>query len=145
MKRAAFNFRRTTALWKNLQAKAAAGKIFFLLAAVSAPFFTGCGFHYFNAKTGVEHVWGFGHLRLRVLPPTNSLQAVIKGCTIVGAKFGGSQDDFGLSLGYDARRMIYISPLDAQFSLEWPRASFFNVRLGTNVPPHFNFSPPTKF
>ncbi len=101
---------------------------------------SGCGFHYYDAKTGVEHVWGFGHLRMRVLPPTNNVQAVIKGYTIVGAKLGGSPDDYGLSLGYDNRRLIYVAPLDAQFSLEWPRASFFNVRLGTNLPTEFKSS-----
>lgn len=116
---------------------------FFILAAMVV-LGAGCGFHYYDAKTGVEHVWGFGHLRMRVLPPTNGVQAVIKGYSIVGAKVGGSPDDYGFSLGYDSWRMIYLSPLEAQFALQWPDAGFFNVRIGTNLPPDFNAPSPKQ-
>jgi hypothetical protein len=152
MPRTAFNPRRVTILWKNLPSKVAGGKLLFRLAAgggrcwqiyfplLLALLGGGCGFHYYDQRTGVEHVWGFGHLQMRVQPPTNGVQAVIKGYAVVGAKIGGSPDDYGLSLGYDSRRMIYLSPLDAQFGLQWPDANFFNVRVGTNLPPDFNCS-----
>ena len=107
-------------------------KICFLISITFA--LTGCGIHYYDARTGVEHVWGFGHLQMRVLPPTNGIQAVVKGYSIIGAKVGGSPDDYGVSLGYDSRRMIYVSPENALFDLSWPDASFFNVRVGTNFP-----------
>ena len=94
----------------------------------------GCGVHYYNPRTGVEHLWGFGHLQMRVPPPTNGVAAVIKGYDIVGVKIGGSQEDYGISLGYDRRQLILINPTNAAFSVEWPDASFFNVRLGTNFP-----------
>lgn len=147
-----FNSQRATALWKQLPSRVPTGRFLlvlpeifrsqlqFLFAVLLALAGSGCGFHYYDARTGVEHVWGFGHLQMRVLPPTNGVQAVIKGYSIVGAKMGGSPDDYGLSLGYDSRRMIFISPVDAQFCLQWPDANFFNVRIGTNLPPDFKFS-----
>ena len=109
-------------------------KAHFFLLGLLVMASAGCGVHYYNPRTGVEHVWGFGHLQMRVLPPANGIAAVVKSYSIVGAKVGGSQDDYGFSLGYDSRRMIYVSPLDAHFSLQWPDASFFNVRVGTNFP-----------
>jgi hypothetical protein len=102
---------------------------------------SGCGLHYYDAKTGTEHLWGFGHLRMRVQPPTNAVQAVVKGYSIVGAKVGGSADDLGLAVGYDSRRFIYVSPSNAAFRLEWPRASFFNVRVGSDPPIPSNAAP----
>jgi hypothetical protein len=91
---------------------------------------SGCGIHYFDSRTGTEHVWGFGHLCLRAQPATNSVQAVVKGYSIVGLKAGGSEDDYGVCVGYDSRRFIYVSPSNAAFALEWPNASFLNVRVG---------------
>lgn len=105
-----------------------------LLGAVSAAVFGGCGLHYYDSKTGVEHLWGFGHMRMRVQPPDAGVQAVVKGYSVVGVKVGGSEDDYGVSLGYDSQRRILISQSNAAFGLEWPNASFFNVRIGTNPP-----------
>jgi hypothetical protein len=110
------------------------------LGAVSATTFGGCGVHYYDSKTGVEHLWGFGHMRMRVQPPAEGVQAVVKGSSIVGVKVGGGEDDYGVSLGYDSQRVILISQSNVAFGLEWPDASFFNVRIGTNppfaAPPH---------
>ena len=105
-----------------------------LFAGLCALLMSGCGFHYFDSKNGVDHLWGFGHLRMRTLPPTNGVEAVIKGYTMVGVKVGGSQEDYGVSVGYDDRKMIFLNPTNAAFRIEWPRAGWFNIRIGTNVP-----------
>ncbi len=103
-------------------------------AAAGLSLFSGCGIHYYDSKTGVEHLWGFGHVRMRVQPPAEGVQAVVKGYSVVGVKVGGSQEDYGVSVGYDSRRLIVISDTNAAFGLEWPTASFFSVRIGTNIP-----------
>lgn len=94
----------------------------------------GCGVHYYDARTGTEHLWGLGHLRMRVQPPADGIQAVVKGVQTTGAKIGVGTDEYGLMVGYDNRRMVYVSPTNAAFNLEWPNASFFNLRVGTNPP-----------
>ena len=111
------------------------------LVVVLALITTGCGVHYYNPRTGVEHLWGIGHLRMRVVPPTNGVAAVIKGYEVIGVKLGGSQEDYGFTAGYDSRRLILINPTNAAFSLEWPDASFFNVRVGTNFPSSLETKP----
>lgn len=96
---------------------------------------TGCGVHYFDQKTGVEHLWGFGHLRMKVQPDqTNGVQAVMKGYQMVGLQLVAGQDEYGMVVGYGDRHMLYVNPTNAAFGLEWPTASFFNIRVGTNFP-----------
>ena len=103
----------------------------------------GCGIHHYDAKTGVEHLWGFGHLRMRVHPPTNGVQAVITGNQLVGVRVGAGTTDYGLSVGYDNRRWIVVNPGPAPLTLGWPTADFFNFRIGTNLPPFPGLSPET--
>ncbi len=59
-----------------------------LVVGLLASCLCGCGIHHYDAKTGVEHLWGFGHLRMRVHPPTNGVQAVITGNQLVGVRVG---------------------------------------------------------
>ena len=96
---------------------------------------TGCGVHYYDPKTGVEHLWGFGHLRMKVQPDTtNGVQAVMKGYQVIGVQLVAAQEDYGLVAGYGDRYMLYVNPTNAAFGLEWPTASFFNIRVTTNAP-----------
>ena len=106
-----------------------------LVVGLLASCLCGCGIHHYDAKTGVEHLWGFGHLRMRVHPPTNGVQAVITGNQLVGVRVGAGTADYGLSVGYDNRRWIVINPGPAPLTLGWPTADFFNFRIGTNLPP----------
>jgi len=114
-----------------------------LLVGLLAASLCGCGIHHYDAKTGVEHLWGFGHLRMRVLPPTNGVEAVITGNQLVGVRVGAGTTDYGLSVGYDNRRWIVINPGASPLTLGWPTADFFNFRIGTNLPPFPGLTPET--
>ena len=39
---------------------------------------SGCAIHYFDAETGTEHLWGFGHLKMKVGELREGLQAVVR-------------------------------------------------------------------
>jgi hypothetical protein len=101
---------------------------------VAAACTAGCGIHYYDGRTGTEHLWGFGHLRMRIQEPAEGIQAVVKGVQTTGAKFGVGTEEYGFLIGYDNRRTVFVSPTNAAFVLEWPDASFFNLRVGTNPP-----------
>ena len=96
----------------------------------------GCAVHYFDTKTGTEHLWGFGHMKMKAAPPNEGVQAVVKGTETLGCDIGGGQAEYHVGLGWDYRRLIIISS-NASVRLEWPNADFFNVRVGTNFPPQF--------
>jgi len=50
----------------------------------------GCTLHYYDAATGVEHIWGFGHMALREVKSSD-------GDRLVGVAYG--TDLFGVAVG----------------------------------------------
>jgi hypothetical protein len=54
---------------------------------------SGCAVHYYSASTGTEHLWGFGHLKMRAVPQrggqppfTNAVGGVLVGGGCAPAK-----------------------------------------------------------
>lgn len=112
---------------------AAAHFIFFLLLAASLPLVNGCAVHYYDPKSGTEHLWGFGHMQLKVAPPAEGVQAVVKGTESLGLDIGAGQDDYRIALGWHRRRQIVVGS-NAAVRFEWPNGDFFNTRVGA-LPP----------
>jgi hypothetical protein len=98
----------------------------------------GCAIHYYDAKNGAEHLWGFGHIKMKVIPANEGVQAVVKGTETLGFNLAAGTEDYHVGLGWDYRRRILISS-NAAIRLEWPDADFFNVRVGNNPPFTTNF------
>jgi hypothetical protein len=96
---------------------------------------TGCAVHYYDPETGTEHLWGFGHMRMRVPPPHEGVRAVVHGNQELGAGLNLGQLDYGVSVGWHNSRRLDVLEENASVFLEWPRHSFFHVRVGTNLPP----------
>ena len=105
-----------------------------LLALCCELLFTpGCAVHYYDRTSGTEHLWGFGHLKMKAAPPNEGVQALVKGIETLGVNLGAGQEDYHIGLGWDYRRRIVISS-NAAVRLEWPNGDFFNVRVGTAPP-----------
>jgi len=105
----------------------------FLALCFALPPLCGCAMHYYDKATGTEHLWGFGHLKMKSAPPNEGVQAVVKGTETLGFSLGAGQEDYHIGLGWDYRRRIVVGS-NASVRLEWPNGNFFNVRVGT-VPP----------
>ena len=103
---------------------------------------TGCALHYFDPKSGTEHLWGFGHMKMKAAPPSEGVQAVVKGTETLGLDLGAGQDDYRVAAGWNYRRQILIGS-NASVRLEWPDGDFFNVRVGT-LPPFATHQSPTN-
>ena len=103
---------------------------------------SGCALHYYDRASGTEHLWGFGHMKMKVVPSNEGVQAVVKGTEMLGINAAAGQEDFHIGLGWDYCRRIVISS-NAAVRLEWPNGDFFNVRVGT-VPPFMTNSLPRK-
>jgi hypothetical protein len=69
----------------------------------------GCAIHYYDKASGTEHLWGFGHMKMKVIPPNEGVQAVVKGTEMLGFNLATGQEDYHLGLGWDYRRRIEIS------------------------------------
>jgi len=109
----------------------------FLCAALSVC--SGCSVHYYEKQSGTEHLWGFGHMKMKIEPPNEGVQAVVKGTETLGFNLAAGQEDYHIGFGWDYRRRILISS-NAAVRLEWPNGDFFKVRVGTAPPFAINSS-----
>jgi hypothetical protein len=99
----------------------------------------GCALHYYNKETGVEHVWGGAHIRMKSAPPDDGVGAVVTGVETHGFSLGIGREASHLTAGWDNRRRIVIGS-NAAVRIEWPNSSFYNVRVGTTPPFGTNFA-----
>ncbi len=88
-----------------------------------------CAIHYYDPATGTEHLWGFGHMAMRVHQPVNEPSAVVTGIDTLGLSLGTTRDSTHLAVGWHSIRRIEM-PDNGLLRLEWPSADFFAVRLG---------------
>ena len=94
---------------------------------------TGCALHYYEPKSGTEHLWGFGHMKMKVLPSNEGVQATVKGVETLGFNLALGKEDYHLGVGWDYRRRMDIGS-NAAVRIEWPNSDFFNIRVGTKPP-----------
>lgn len=103
---------------------------------------SGCAVHYYDKTTGTEHLWGFGHFRMKGYPQ-NPEQPLVTGTHMLGLNIRASRDDYGVGVGFDSSSRIIV-PANGTLCLEWPTnvsplpremRDLFTVRVGTNLPP----------
>lgn len=95
---------------------------------------SGCAIHHYDAKTGTEHVWGFGHVAMRSVAANEGLQGVVSSTEFLGLVFSSSPQESFFSAGYSKQQRLHIIDADAAFRLEWPTADLLNVRIGSEFP-----------
>ncbi len=93
----------------------------------------GCAIRYHSAKTGTEHIWGFTHVKMRVIPTEGSYPpAVATQTESIGMGLGVGSESF-VNFGWDRRTRILV-PDDSSVSFEWPTTDLFDVRIGHRPP-----------
>ena len=101
---------------------------------VLAGFFSGCAVHYFDKNTGTEHLWGFGHMKMKVAPEEESLQAIVRGTDVIGLSTGSADKQAYLTLGWHRLQRLDIVTESTAVRLEWPNSDFVNIRVGSSFP-----------
>lgn len=101
---------------------------FYTLIALS-----GCAIHYRDAKTGAEHIWGFGHLAIKATSPEDSKQAVITQSTLSGISLGIEECKANVVLGWNSQQRIEIHDDNTLISVVRPnnKDDFFLFRVGS--------------
>lgn len=124
-----------------------------LLPVVLIMSICGCAIHHFDPVTGTERMWGFGYLKMQVLPTASSETspaghqtaelAYATGVRSLGVQVGAGRDLMGVTAGWSSRSRLTIKAENSSFSIAWPTNSiwlpgissdFFNTRIGTNFP-----------
>jgi len=95
---------------------------------------TGCAVHYYDTATGTEHIWGFGHMKMKATKPNESLQAVVYGTDTIGVSIGKAANQNYLTIGWQNLEYIDILKESTSIRLEWPNSDFINVRIGSKFP-----------
>ena len=94
----------------------------------------GCAIHYFDSETGTEHIWGFGHMQMKVSASNEGVRAIVRGTETVGVAIGVGEDESYALLGWQKLSNLYIVDSDTAVRLEWPSSDLFEVRVGTEFP-----------
>jgi len=92
----------------------------------------GCAVYYRDRESGAEHIWGFGHLSMKVLPPVEEKQALIQRTTLTGMAIGMDNGSLGMSVGFDQREHILIYDENVALTIKRPPSNdFFYFKIGT--------------
>ena len=106
-----------------------------LLTLGCAVLLCGCAVQYYDPETGTTHVWGLGHMSMKMSPPNEGVQAVVRATSILGLSLGRTTGDRTyLTLGYDTEQQTDIVAESTSVHLEWPADDLFNLRAGSSWP-----------
>lgn len=94
----------------------------------------GCAVHYFDPETGTEHLWGIGHMKVKVSQPSEGLKAVVRGVDMIGIGGGRDKEYDYIALGWHSRQRMDILDENTSVRLEWCGSDFANLRVGSEFP-----------
>ena len=95
---------------------------------------SGCAIQYFDPETGTEHLWGFGHMRMKVGQADEGVRAVVTGTDTLGLSAGSVASERRITLGWERLSQVRVLDSDTSVRLEWPSADVFSIRLGSAFP-----------
>ena len=101
---------------------------------VLAGVFSGCAVHYFDKKTGAEHIWGIGHMKMKMAPEEEGVQAIVRGTDVLGVSMGSADQQAYLTFGWHRIQRLDIVTESTAVRLEWPNSDFVNIRVGSSFP-----------
>jgi hypothetical protein len=107
-------------------------------------FLSGCAVQYYDPDTGTTHVWGLGHMTMKVNPPNEGLQAVVRATSLLGLSLGRTSGRTYLTLGYDTEQQTDIVAESTAVRLEWPSGDLFNLRAGSSWTANQQSGPPSS-
>src|SRR5688572_1158809 len=81
---------------------------------------SGCAVHYSDYKSGAEHLWGFGKLRLQSQTSGAGLVSVSSGYWVPGLCLELGRSQFGFTFGYVNRQQLALVGTNVLAGLERP-------------------------
>lgn len=108
-----------------------------LILVVMATCSTGCAVHYFDPDTSTEHIWGFGHMKMKIGIPNEGVQGVVRGTEVLGFSIGATKGESYMTLGWSNLQRLDIIKENTAIRLEWPSHSFECIRIGSEFPSRY--------
>jgi hypothetical protein len=94
----------------------------------------GCALHHYDKATGTEHIWGLGYMKMKVAPPREGLQAVVRGTDVFGLSLGIGEQQNYLTAGWHRTQRLDVVAESTAIRYEWPDSDFAKVRIGSKFP-----------
>jgi hypothetical protein len=91
---------------------------------------TGCGIHYYDPETKAEHLFGFGHMVMKVQDAGAKRVATVTGYTDLGFVAGTDETGGRITAGWSSNKNIQILEPDTAIELIWPSNDLLNIRIG---------------
>ena len=101
------------------------------LAGILILVLQGCAVHYYDPKTGAEHIWGIGHIAMKASLPQEGHQAVVRRTDVLGVAVGLGEEGTYLAFGWDGLQRVNILDPNTAIELRWPNTNFLNMRVGS--------------
>lgn len=96
--------------------------------------------HYYDPDTGVDHVWGIGHLKMKLAAPEEGVRAAVTGVQLIGVGIGAGRSDYYAQIGWRNANHLRVLQESTCVRLDWPSNDIFSIRVGT-IPPHAELDP----
>jgi len=114
-----------------------------LLVIMTVSLQVGCAVHYYDKTTETEHLYGFGHMSMRLSTPAEGVRAAVTGTEIVGVGIGAGQRGFYLAGGWNRHARLEVIDETTSVRLEWPSGDLCTVKVGT-CPPFLKGTAPSE-
>lgn len=95
---------------------------------------SGCALHHYDESTGTEHIWGFGHMKIKVPQYNEGLQAVVRGTDVLGLSLGIGEQQNYITAGWHRTQRLDVVAESTAIRYEWPDSDFAKVRIGSKFP-----------
>jgi hypothetical protein len=91
----------------------------------------GCAVRYLDPETGTEHLWGIGHLTIKVTRPSANVHAIVTGASTVGLAVGKVADERYLAVGLARQERAEVAQTDTTVCVERPTLGAAGMRIGS--------------
>lgn len=90
----------------------------------------GCAINYYDPETRAEHIYGFGHMVMKVQNAGVKRVAIVRGDDYLGLSLGTNDEGVHFGTGWSSRKSIQVLEPNAAIELLWPTSDFLTVRIG---------------
>ncbi|MGD9159660.1 MAG: hypothetical protein PVG39_14700 [Desulfobacteraceae bacterium] len=92
---------------------------------------SGCAIQYYDKETHTDHLWGFGHFKMKIAPPEEDVLATVKGSEVLGMSIKFAPEDSHFMVGWNETSQTTILDENSSLRLEWPTNDPFSIRVGS--------------
>ena len=98
----------------------------------------GCAVQYVDNESDTVHLFGIGHMKVKVSELNEGVRAIVTGSEVLGVNFMiGGETGSALSVGFTGDTKLRVTD-NTSVRLDWPNRNIFDIHVGT-IPP-FNIN-----